>query len=223
MSWDDDDWDDDDDYRPRRKYHRGSNSWRPYKSNNSWSRYFDRDDDDLDDDIPKFFNSGFSRSPFFNRIEENYEDDIDDIEDDIDDIEDREDYEDVMEDLRELKEDIYDDWVDSWEDDWTDLFDVSWDDSFWKTRGKHLPLRVSCSPEIKGIVGEMVVANELAQLDKQYFHVFNDVLIEIGNTSCQIDHIVVSIFGIFVIETKNYGGTIYDHENDNKWTQIKDV
>ena len=48
---------------------------------------------------------------------------------------------------------------------------------------------------------------------------FNDVLLEIGNTSCQIDHIVVSIFGIFVIETKNYSGIIYGKEKDNKWTQ----
>lgn len=35
----------------------------------------------------------------------------------------------------------------------------------------------------------------------------------------QIDHIVVSIHGIFVIETKNYKGWIYGNSNNEYWTQ----
>jgi hypothetical protein len=35
----------------------------------------------------------------------------------------------------------------------------------------------------------------------------------------QIDHIVVSRFGIFVIETKNYKGIIYGRERDTMWKQ----
>lgn len=221
MSWDDDDDDDwDGYYRPKRKKYRRSNSWKPPKRNNSPFRYSNIDDDDGFDDIFDSFKSGFQSYSSFNRRIKGHYDDIEDLEDDIDEIEDREDFADIMDDIREIKRDIQDDWFDAWEDDWANLFDISWDDSFWISRGKHLPLRVSCSPEIKGIAGEMVVAGKLSVLYRQYFHVFNDVLLEIGNTSCQIDHIVVSIFGIFVIETKNYGGTIFGHENDNKWTQI---
>ena len=41
----------------------------------------------------------------------------------------------------------------------------------------------------------------------------------INNKTCQIDHIVVSNFGIFVIETKNYYGLIKGNKYDNKWYQ----
>ena len=39
------------------------------------------------------------------------------------------------------------------------------------------------------------------------------------NKTTQIDHIVISRFGIFVIETKNYKGVIYGQERDTIWTQ----
>ena len=35
----------------------------------------------------------------------------------------------------------------------------------------------------------------------------------------QIDHIIVSIYGVFVIETKNMGGWIFGNPNHAKWTQ----
>lgn len=38
--------------------------------------------------------------------------------------------------------------------------------------------------------------------------------------STQIDHIVVSKYGVFAIETKNYRGEIYGDDNREKWTQI---
>ena len=38
--------------------------------------------------------------------------------------------------------------------------------------------------------------------------------------STQIDHIVVSKYGVFAIETKNYSGEIYGDDNREKWTQI---
>lgn len=36
----------------------------------------------------------------------------------------------------------------------------------------------------------------------------------------QIDHIVVSKYGIFAIETKNYRGDIYGDDNCKEWTQL---
>ena len=36
----------------------------------------------------------------------------------------------------------------------------------------------------------------------------------------QIDHIVVSKFGVFAIETKNYRGEIYGNDNIQEWKQI---
>lgn len=76
-------------------------------------------------------------------------------------------------------------------------------------------------PKIKGFFGEKVVAICLSKLDKRKYKVINDVLISMksGKTS-QIDHVVVSIYGIFVIETKNYKGWIFGQENSNQWTQV---
>ncbi len=54
-----------------------------------------------------------------------------------------------------------------------------------------------------GVRGEIKVSKKLLLLSNEYY-VLNDILLRIGNRSSQIDHIVVSIYGIFVIETKNF-------------------
>ena len=36
----------------------------------------------------------------------------------------------------------------------------------------------------------------------------------------QIDHVVVSKYGLFTIETKNYRGKIYGDDARDKWTQV---
>ena len=63
-------------------------------------------------------------------------------------------------------------------------------------------------PDVKGFIGEKTVASELDRLPSEEYRILNDVLISFGSGSSQIDHIVISIYGIFVIETKNYKGWI---------------
>ena len=58
----------------------------------------------------------------------------------------------------------------------------------------------------------------LKGLPKGYM-VLNDLLLENGSKTSQIDHIVLCKNGIFVIETKNYGGYISGNESDKMWTQ----
>ncbi len=74
----------------------------------------------------------------------------------------------------------------------------------------------------KGWDGELTI--KLGQwlfLDKKTYHVFNNVFLPMfGGGSTQIDHIIVSVYGIFVVETKNYNGWIYGKENEPKWTQV---
>lgn len=78
----------------------------------------------------------------------------------------------------------------------------------------------SYSPKSKGDRGENVVARILGDtiIGEQY--VLNDILFrnEAGK-SCQIDHIYINKFGIWVIETKNYSGYIYGGEKQREWTQ----
>ncbi|MBR5905913.1 MAG: NERD domain-containing protein [Bacteroidales bacterium] len=71
----------------------------------------------------------------------------------------------------------------------------------------------------KGTVGERVVAGKLVQLPKDKYRVLNNVTIPTPKGSSQIDHLVVSIYGIFVIETKNCKGWIYGGEHSEYWTQ----
>ncbi|WP_242634642.1 NERD domain-containing protein [Bacillus timonensis] len=76
-------------------------------------------------------------------------------------------------------------------------------------------------PNVKGFLGEASVRLYLSKLDKEKYKVFNDVLIPLKNRKAsQIDHVVVSPYGIFVIETKNYKGWIYGDSKSKYWTQV---
>ena len=76
--------------------------------------------------------------------------------------------------------------------------------------------------KFKGWDGELTV--KLMQwwyLDKKTYHVFNNVTLPMfGGETTQIDHIIVSVYGIFVVETKSMKGWIYGSEKDAKWTQV---
>lgn len=74
------------------------------------------------------------------------------------------------------------------------------------------------SPLRKGKKGESVISQLLFALPKDYL-VFNDLYLEVDGRSVQIDHVVVSVYGIFVIETKNYSGRIFGADSSEYWTQ----
>ena len=54
--------------------------------------------------------------------------------------------------------------------------------------------------KIRGFMGEFWTKLELNKLPKDKYIVLNDILIKSNNGTSQIDHIVISKFGIFVIE-----------------------
>jgi hypothetical protein len=75
---------------------------------------------------------------------------------------------------------------------------------------------------IKGSLGEDRVARILEMnFPKPNYRIGNNViLLTDEGKSVQFDHIVLSIYGIFVIETKNCKGTIVGHELDKHWYQL---
>jgi hypothetical protein len=73
--------------------------------------------------------------------------------------------------------------------------------------------------KIRGFMGEFWVKMELKKLPKNEYIVLNDIMIKSSKGTHQIDHIIISEFGIFVIEMKNYFGLIIGDENKNKWIQ----
>jgi predicted RNA-binding Zn-ribbon protein involved in translation (DUF1610 family) len=76
-------------------------------------------------------------------------------------------------------------------------------------------------PGVKGWFGEMLMRLGFALfLPKDTYRVINNVTIPDGQGgTTQIDHIVVSPYGIFVVETKHYKGWIFGGERDRQWTQ----
>ena len=78
---------------------------------------------------------------------------------------------------------------------------------------------------IKGMLGEWQV-NLLIKffLDKNEYHLIRNVTLPTfidgkKHGTTQIDHIIVSKYGIFVVETKNMKGWIFGSENQKQWTQ----
>ena len=72
----------------------------------------------------------------------------------------------------------------------------------------------------KGFVGEAFgsLAHKI-MLDRSIYHELNNVTIPTQNGTTQIDHVLVSRFGIFVIEAKNMSGWIFGDEKSAEWTQ----
>ncbi|EIU7615552.1 NERD domain-containing protein [Vibrio vulnificus] len=71
----------------------------------------------------------------------------------------------------------------------------------------------------KGVFGEFLVNKLLSQLPDSDYTLVRDVTLPTDDGTTQIDHIVVSRFGVFVVETKNMKGWIFGSKNQKQWTQ----
>jgi len=74
-------------------------------------------------------------------------------------------------------------------------------------------------PRIKGFFGEKLITFFLSRLDSKKYKVINNLMINVNGKTVQIDHLIISNFGIFVIETKNYKGFITGNKYNDYWTQ----
>jgi hypothetical protein len=76
------------------------------------------------------------------------------------------------------------------------------------------------SPEFKGFQGEQIIIDLLYRfLDRGKYHFFNDLILPEKEGTTQIDHLIVSEYGIFIIETKNMKGLIFGNPSQKFWTQ----
>ena len=74
--------------------------------------------------------------------------------------------------------------------------------------------------EIKGSLGELRQEFRLDRLERNKYRVISNIIIPNKGKTTQIDHLVISNYGIFVIENKNFIGDIYGSEYDKTWTQV---
>lgn len=77
-------------------------------------------------------------------------------------------------------------------------------------------------PQIKGWFGETLLHHYLRwHLDQKLYVVLHDIMLPTADeTTTQIDHIVVSQWGVFVIETKTYSGWIFGDKYEPQWTKV---
>ena len=76
--------------------------------------------------------------------------------------------------------------------------------------------------KIKGKMGELLIAARLRKgLPEGEYDILNNIYLPIDNgATAQIDHIVVSRFGVFIVESKTYSGWIFAEALSKVWTQI---
>lgn len=113
---------------------------------------------------------------------------------------------------------------------------------------KNLETGGSYQASVSGMYGEFTIAAVFKSLPDQY-HVMNDILLQLGTKyrlynpnrygespfrivqnrgrlyeevkmSTQIDHVIVSPYGLFVIETKNHKGWVFGDVAGQVWTQV---
>ena len=85
----------------------------------------------------------------------------------------------------------------------------------WKWRQK------SAHAHNKGEQGEAMLRQHTdPSLAGKGYHALHDLLIPLYESTTQIDHLYVSRYGIFVVETKNYAGWIYGDAEQKQWTQV---
>lgn len=81
---------------------------------------------------------------------------------------------------------------------------------------------MSLTSFIKGWAGEaMGAVAHWAFLDKSIYFPLDNLTLPTKNGTTQIDHVIVSKFGIFVVEAKNIDGWIYGDERSAFWSVVK--
>ena len=92
--------------------------------------------------------------------------------------------------------------------------------TFWYFIPIFVIIAIFKTPWFKGFFGEGMV-NLAAKLflKKEDYHLIKNVTLPTEDGTTQIDHIIVSKYGIFVIETKNMKGWIFGSPNQATWTQ----
>ena len=76
------------------------------------------------------------------------------------------------------------------------------------------------SARFKGWRGEYRVRRLIRRhLDATRYHDFHNIILTLPDGTTQIDHVLISPFGVFVIETKHFAGRISGRERQRWWTQ----
>lgn len=71
---------------------------------------------------------------------------------------------------------------------------------------------------IRGRVGESVINRLLSSFPSYRYTLIRGVLLQTSKGNVQIDHVLVSTYGIFIIESFDWGGSVCGRQDDIEWT-----
>lgn len=95
-----------------------------------------------------------------------------------------------------------------------------------KTKSRKKPVKNNISRKQqsnlrKGAIGESIICNLINSNIDVYYKIVRNVYIKNEDKYTEIDIILITSFGIFIIESKNYNGSvIYGKEEDFNWTEF---
>ena len=94
----------------------------------------------------------------------------------------------------------------------------------WEVFGVLIPVAILLAliktPWFKGVAGELIVnLSAKFMLDKKVYNLIKNVTLPTEDGTTQIDHIIISRYGVFVVETKNMKGWIFGSPHQKTWTQ----
>ena len=73
--------------------------------------------------------------------------------------------------------------------------------------------------QIVGWFGEHWTKKALSKLPKDKYKIINNLFISVNGLTHQIDHVIISQYGIFSVETKQYNGYITGNKYDKNWVR----
>ena len=74
---------------------------------------------------------------------------------------------------------------------------------------------------LAGKRGEERVTAEIERVMRKDDYLFTNVEISFNNRETECDNIIINNFGVFIIEVKNYSGSLSGNENDDEWVERK--
>jgi hypothetical protein len=110
------------------------------------------------------------------------------------------------------------------------LLDWNWDDrtalyillalAVGFTIGRHRAYRAYRASEFQNHGEALLSRVALTNFGPPDYHLMNHVTLQMKDGTTQVDHILVSRFGVFVIETKDYKGWIFANAKQANWTHV---
>lgn len=70
-----------------------------------------------------------------------------------------------------------------------------------------------------GRIGEQKATHIISSVLREDDRLFTNVQVNYENEPAELDNVIVNKFGVFIIEVKNYNGSLVGNEDDYEWVK----